>query len=185
MAFRTAQWSKQCPHSGTVGLLSEALKVGNKKHFMSDSSSNRFSHTHWETCWKHPSNWWLVRNMLIEILATSQMSVPDIKSDIKVLAKSKHKFSKIVSADDVRLCQPDFTKNNIKEVWSYQNNVRHCNMLCSPARFPCWQVLQYLTWGSLLVYFIINLVYYYFFVCLFVSQVVLSGLGCSKKGIHC
>ncbi len=51
---------------------------------------------------------------------------PDILANLKVLANAKRKFSKIVfhvGTNDVRLCQSEISKNNVKEVCELANTM--------------------------------------------------------------
>ncbi len=80
----------------------------------------------------------IVRNMKIETSATivhclPGARAPDILANLKVLANAKRKFSKIiihVGANDVRLCQLEITKNNVKEVCELANTMSE-TVICS------------------------------------------------------
>ncbi|KAL0150633.1 hypothetical protein M9458_054050, partial [Cirrhinus mrigala] len=63
----------------------------------------------------------IVRNKKIETPATivqclPEARAPDILANLKVLANAKHKIVIHIWANDVRLCQLEITKNNVKEV---------------------------------------------------------------------
>ncbi len=58
---------------------------------------------------------------------------PDILANLRVLANAKRKFSKIVihvDTNDVRLCQSEITKNNVKEVCELANMMSD-TVICS------------------------------------------------------
>ncbi len=66
--------------------------------------------------------------------------MPAILANLKLLATAKRKFSKIVihvGANDVRLCQSEISKNNVKEVCELANTMSD-TVICS-GPLPAYQ----------------------------------------------